>query len=313
MDRCQQERARGVAASDAVDLGEPLVGLPPCALVGGALRLCEQLVDQLRGLAAFELRPLAGQAYERGPRAGGLGHTEYPGRVAGALVLVRDLEVEPRAGVAGRRRGQGLPEPATIVRSAGERPLVRLAQPDVVRSPLMRLGDPRRRRVRVPLRDEPGLADAVDDELDRVRAGGPPLPDPAENLVGVPVPQGDSLGEVGRQRKGRGSLERPLQKVGAGRVVDGVFAYDRLEPRERSLHRRAEVVRELVELSGQIARRLQRRERAKGDLARRVESACRPVGAQRARRIPGALGDERRGKRRIRLPSVRLADGPSLE
>ena len=192
---CQSRALVGSPPPQAVDVREPLVRLAPDDRVRRALCLFEELVDQARRLSPLERRPLAGEAQERHLVARGLGDAQHAHRVPRALVRVGDLEVQERARVPRRPGGLCLPVPRPVVGLGAKRPLVELAQREVVRALAMSVGDSRGAPVRVVVRGEASRAHGVDDGLDPFGPTGAPRVEPAEGVVDVAAAQRDALGE----------------------------------------------------------------------------------------------------------------------
>ena len=251
-----QERARGVTASDPVDVGETLVRLALGDGIRRRLRLAEELIDEVCRFAPLELGALAHETDERRVGAGGRSRAERPGRVAAALVRVAYGEVRERAGVADHRPCLRFPVPVAIVGYGTERALVEVAQREVVRYLLVGVGDAGRAPLGIAPRDEAGLSKRVDDELGRVVSCRAAVGDPPDHVIHVPAAERDAFGEVRSERDGRCRLMRSLEEIGAGRVVDRVLADHGFEAGERAVYGRAELVCQLVQLAREVGRRL---------------------------------------------------------
>ncbi len=310
-----EERAGGVVAGRRVERGQPLVGLASCTDVDGALGGGEKLVGQARDTSGSQLGAFPRDGAERSARAcGALGASQGAFLFTQPLVLVRGLEIEERARLAG---GPGSPLFAprgTVVEGRGDHALAELAERDVRGAGPVGLQEPFGGQRGVAVGDEEGFADAVQGRFDGIRSVRQALAHPAKDLVEVAGTPRNSFGEERRDGKRRRSPMGAFQERRAGWVGQDVLsAGHRLDARDGPADAVAQVVGEGVELGDQVEG-LERRQGAKRDFGARVG------GTRGAERLDGAgdlsraLGDEGRSQSARRAFQRRLAPGaPGLE
>ena len=198
-----EQAARGVGASELVELGEALVDLESLLDVVGLARRRQEAVDDIAGALAVERGAVRDDRRERRVPAG----ERDPRRlgdllpVAPALELERGLERQARRLGALRLLRARKPPGASIARRLRREPLVELAQADVGRSRPERLLEEARRRRAVGVRQEQRLANEIVRLLDRVVARLAPRAQPLDQAVAIAAGPRRALAEVGRERE----------------------------------------------------------------------------------------------------------------